>query len=80
MSVFADGQKVHPSRIVTDQVSESFKKMIINTARSWPVYFSRLFPVSVRYFRLVSAALQFAKKSVRRLYTDIAEFRLQENE
>jgi len=50
MVVLADGQKVRPSRILTDQVSESFKKMIINTARSWPVYFSRLFSVFVRYF------------------------------
>jgi len=44
----ADDQNVHPSRLVADdQVSESFKKQIINTARSWPVYFSRLFSVSV---------------------------------
>jgi len=50
VAVLVDGQNVHPSRILTDQVSESFKKMIINTARNWPVYFSRLFSVSVRYF------------------------------
>jgi len=53
MLINADGQNVHPSRILTDQVSESFKKTVINTARSWPVYFSRLFLVSVRYFYLV---------------------------
>lgn len=50
--ILVEGQKVRPSRILVDQVSESFKKTIINAARSWPVYFSRIFPVSVRSFYL----------------------------
>ena len=46
----ADGANVRPSKIVTDQVTESFKKNIVNMARSWPIYFSRLYSVSVRSF------------------------------
>lgn len=47
-SIFVTGGSgVSSTQIFTDQVSESFKLSVINIARSWPFYFSRLFGVNV---------------------------------
>jgi len=43
----AGGNRVSSTHNATDKVSESFKLFVINTARSWPFYFSRLFGISV---------------------------------
>lgn len=41
---------VSSAQILTDQVPESFKLSVINTARNWPFYFSRIFAVNVSAF------------------------------
>jgi len=58
-----DAANVHPSRIVTDQLTEPFKKSVINAARAWPLYFSRIFSVNVRSFSPLESTLPIEAKN-----------------
>lgn len=45
--IFADGHGVEKSNYLTKELSLQVKKVIVDTAKEWPTYFCRLFPIAV---------------------------------
>ena len=43
---------INAGNYLSGAFKQQVKKIIVDTAKEWPTYFSRLFPVAVSYHRL----------------------------
>ncbi len=55
LKLFLESKSLTPSILTqqSDNIKINVKKQIIEIAKEWPLYFSRLFPVAVSFFFII---------------------------
>lgn len=58
MFIFTESYGVNKDNYLNGNFRDQVKKIIVDTAKEWPTYFAKLFPVAVSIMQILTILLQ----------------------
>lgn len=49
VDILSEGHGINQQNYLTKELKPQVKKVIVDTAKEWPTYFCRLFPIAVSF-------------------------------